>query len=204
MTEHRENLNGNVYGKLTVIGFATETGRAVYLCRCECGTIIQVTRNNLLNKYCNTRSCGCSRIKHDKSDSSVYNVWKQMKQRCQNPNNSQYHDYGGRGITVDPRWLDFANFLEDMGEPTEKATLERIDNNKGYSPANCKWATWKEQHQNRRNNRLVTAFGKTQCVTAWADEYGIKHRTLFNRLFRAKMTPEDALTKPQYAQQRKR
>jgi hypothetical protein len=85
--------------------------------------------------------------------SPTYNSWRSMKNRCLVPNNIAYHRYGGRGITIDPRWLGrtgFVNFLSDMGPRPEGKTLDRIDNDKGYRPDNCKWSTWKEQCNNRR------------------------------------------------------
>lgn len=105
-----------------------------------------------------------------------------MIQRCNNKDNFQYNDYGGRGITVCDRWDinkggSFENFLQDMGEKPKDKSLDRVDNNKlinGYSPENCKWSTRKEQSINKRNNKLYTYNNKTQCRKAWLDEIGIK------------------------------
>jgi hypothetical protein len=89
-----------------------------------------------------------------------------------------------------------------MGNPPWGGTLDRLDNDGPYCKENCKWSTRREQARNKGNNKLVTAFGKTQIVTDWAIEYGIPPRTLFNRLYRANMAPEDALTSPLYAKQK--
>jgi hypothetical protein len=137
------------------------------------------------------------------SKTAIHHVWRTMLDRCYNPNANQYEDYGGRGIKVCKEWHQFENFFAEMGgQPYKGATIDRIDNNKGYSEDNCKWSSRWGQARNKRNNRLVTAFGKTQTVTDWAVEYGMPPRTLFNRLFRANMEPETALVAPLYAQQR--
>ena len=141
--------------------------------------------------------------RHGMAHSRVNHIWRQMRYRCSSPNAPEYKNYGGRGIVVCERWGSFANFYADMGDPpTDKHTLERKDNNKGYGPDNCKWATYKEQLNNRRDNNLVAAYGRTQTVTQWAEEYNLPVTTLRNRLFRAKMPPEEALSAPLYAQQR--
>ncbi len=141
---------------------------------------------------------------HGMSDTRIYHIWRQMRYRCSSPNAPEYKNYGGRGITVHERWQSFECFYDDMGDPpTEKHTLERVDNSKGYGPDNCKWATYKEQLNNRRDSNRVTAFGRTQTMTQWAEEFHLPVTTLRNRINRAKMSPEDALDASLYAQQRK-
>jgi hypothetical protein len=142
------------------------------------------------------------REKHGFTGTRVYHIWRQMRYRCSSPKAPEYKNYGGRGIKVCKRWDSFNNFLADMGEPEGNLTLERKDNSKGYSPGNCKWATYKEQLNNRRDNNRLTVFGKTQTITQWAEEYKLPVSTLRNRLFRAKMAPAGALLAPVYAQQR--
>jgi len=97
---------------------------------------------------------------------SIYYVWKNLRQRCDNPNNPAYKNYGGRGITYDPRWKDFCAFKADMGECPEGLMLERIDNNKGYYKDNCKWANWEEQNFNKRisTNNQTGIKGVHYCV----------------------------------------
>ena len=112
----------------------------------------------------------------------TYNAWINMKQRCQNANHAQAEDYGGRGIGVCERWADFASFLKDMGEKPPGRTLDRIDNDSGYSPDNCRWATRKEQNDNRRNNRLITYEGRTQTAKDWSKELSIPYTTILSRI----------------------
>lgn len=109
-----------------------------------------------------------------------------MKSRCQNKNNTHFHRYGGRGITFDPSWAKFENFLEDMGKmPNAEMELDRIDNDGNYCKENCRWATRKEQTRNRggkRATRLYTFNGKTLCIADWAKEIGIAPQSLQKRL----------------------
>lgn len=114
---------------------------------------------------------------------SLYQTWANMKTRCFNKNSIDYRDYGDRGIGVCKEWLTFANFAEDM-LPTfvEGLTLDRINNNEGYSPENCRWATPKQQALNRRSNRLLLYRGVTKHLTVWANELGIKRTTISQRL----------------------
>jgi hypothetical protein len=140
------------FGRWTVLSFVD--GRN-WLVRCDCGTEKQVTKSNLQKGK--TSSCGCLRHDlnfihgHTTKTSSAYGRWNAMKQRCTNPKHKRFADWGGRGITVCERWNDFLNFLADMGEPpSPELTIDRIDNDKGYSKGNCQWATRLQQTYNRR------------------------------------------------------
>lgn len=111
-----------------------------------------------------------------------------MKQRCLNPQNDAYKDYGGRGIKVCDRWLLFENFVEDMGIPPAGATIGRIDNDGPYSPENCHWETYAQQNINYRKNRLVTYKGSTKPLSVWCEELGLDYFRTYQRLYRQEWT----------------
>lgn len=113
-----------------------------------------------------------------------------MLDRCQRPANRHYADYGGRGITVCERWKQFDAFFEDMGEAPADLTLERLNNNEGYNPDNCVWATRKEQARNKRNTVRITHNGRTMALADWADEIGLPSMKIWRRLKRGWSTPE--------------
>ena len=119
---------------------------------------------------------------HGMSYTPEHQAWRDMKHRCTNPNNPKYADYGGRGISYDPRWESFENFIADMGRRPPKHSLERRDNDGNYRPDNCYWATRTTQLRNTRANRLITWNGKTQCLAAWAEELNLGRNCLHHRL----------------------
>jgi hypothetical protein len=124
-----------------------------------------------------------------------YSVWSNMRSRCTNPRRPDFAYYGGRGISYDPAWEDFATFVSDMGSRPTNSQLERRDNSASYSKANCFWATRVEQANNRRNNATVTYQGRTQTIAQWARESGITDRTLWMRLNKLGWPIERALKK---------
>ncbi len=193
----RNSFVGNVFERLTVVCYAGKNGHhQMWLCECECGNEVVVRHSNLTSG--NTRSCGCLKIKHGHARpgriSPEYRTWMSMHRRCYDQNDVSYHSYGGRGITVCKSWFKFEIFLSDMGRRPNGATIERKDNNQGYSPDNCRWATAREQARNRRTNRVITAFGETMCFKDAAKRYGLSLGCLTARL--RVMAPEEALTKP--------
>ena len=142
-------------------------------------------------------TCGWHRRRHGEARKTAeYLAWQNMRARCNRPTHPSYKDYGGRGIAVCKRWDSYANFLADMGRrPGPGYSIERIDNDGPYSPENCRWATPDEQRRNQRTTRLVTFGGKTQCVTDWSAETGLKVDTIIGRLQRG-WPLERVLTEP--------
>lgn len=131
----------------------------------------------------------------NQSGTRTYFAWRNMRARCLNENERGYRHYGGRGIYVCERWVnDYDAFFEDMGECKENLTLDRIDSNGNYELSNCRWATMKEQQNNRRNNKLITYKSRTMTVSQWANELDLGLTTLLRRLYVAKMPIDKAFT----------
>lgn len=149
---------GERYGRLAVVT-QRNPGEPRVQCRCDCGS----DRSVPFRLWGKTQSCGCLRsirARHGMSNTSEYEIWAAMIQRCTNPKSPKWNDYGGRGITVCPSWRNFVNFHEDMGTRPDGLSLDRIDNDGPYSPENCRWATAVQQRNNRRPQRLRTHCGK--------------------------------------------
>lgn len=195
---------GDKFGRWEVIGSPVRAKYTTVRCRCECGIEKDVRPGKLFDGT--SKSCGCLRQElrttHGmtatdvRRDSHEYWIWNTIVQRCTNPKIPNWMDYGGRGISMCDAWLKFENFYADMGQrPTLKHSIERRDNDGDYCPENCYWATRMEQGKNKRNNRWLTAFGKTQHLAEWSREFNIQHTTILARL-RAKWSIEDAISTP--------
>lgn len=212
-----EDLSGRQFGRLTASSFAGRvSGRTLWKCVCDCGKAVVVEASSMKNGH--TKSCGCRQredaaarfLKHGKSYGPEYRAWAGLAQRCTNAGNPNYHEYGGRGITVCERWHNsFVAFFNDMGpRPSKRHSLDRKDNDKGYwcgkaecsecgplgREPNCRWATKSEQQWNKRDTRLITFNGLSLPLKAWARRIGIHPNTLRGRLKRWPV--ERALTEP--------
>lgn len=126
------------------------------------------------------------RWKHGYSNTSTYNSWHNMIERCTNPNAKGFNNYGGRGITVCEEWMDFTNFLKDMGEKPYGHSINRKDNNLGYCPENCTWSSPKEQANNKRNNVFIQINGVKYTIAQFAERFHLNAKQLYTQLNRAK------------------
>lgn len=192
------DLTGQKFGRLTVIGLDTskETRKTYWICQCECGKISSHRSDGLLSGH--IKSCGCYKSeqdairvaknhKHKQSGTRLYNIWQGMKERCHNENSPNYKNWGERGISVCDEWKNnFETFYKWALENgySEKLSIDRIDNNKGYNPQNCKWSTVKEQCRNRRSNIDITIGNTTKTLTEWCEIFNLSYRTINMRYHR--------------------
>lgn len=191
------------YGKLVVLRqgisrFHNTKERGVrecrrWVCQCDCGNIIERAEKDLIGGRCDScLSCAYTgennaNYKHgasagkrgDRAYAPEYRTWCAIKTRCYNPNSDEYYVYGGRGIQMCDAWLNsFEAFFDDMGpKPTPQHTIDRKNNDKGYCPDNCRWATDQEQRRNRRSNRRITIDNTTHCLVEWFEIIGTKKST---------------------------
>lgn len=161
----RKDLTGQRFGRLTVVAEAEKSkgGKRRWLCRCDCGGETITDTNKLTSG--GTRSCGCltresardRHLEHGGKGTRLYNIWKNARQRCRNPKNPDFKDYGARGVQFAREWDDFGRFREwALANGYDNAlTLDRKDPDGNYCPDNCRWATWKEQRHNQRRCREV-------------------------------------------------
>lgn len=190
------DITGNTYNRLTAIRYlhTSECGNVMWEFRCECGTLTVVVKYAVINGR--IRSCGCIRKERCKTlnyihghtanhtTSATWRSWCSMMQRCGESRPKFFKHYKGKGITVCDRWLSFNNFLSDMGERPPNTTLDRIDNSKGYEPANCRWENHTHQANNRTNNLHITFDGITKTLAQWSRIVGVRYGTLHSRLYR--------------------
>lgn len=199
------DLTGKRYGSLTVIKLAykTKDNRNCWLCKCDCGNETIVRSDNLINGH--TESCGCLRERtsrkllttHGLSETRIYKIYKGMKARTTNENATEYKNYGGRGIKVCDEWInDFKAFYDWSINNGYKdgLTIDRIDVNGNYEPSNCRWATIKEQANNRTNNHFITYNGETHTMKQWSEKLNIDYKRLWSRINRYHWSIERALT----------
>lgn len=202
------DIEGMVFGRLTVMGFVgrSSNNNSLWECRCSCGKVIITRSDSLRRNDNNTLSCGCYhreiKTKHGLSHTSMYRLWRGILSRCLNKKYRTYPRYGGRGIKICERWMEFENFLQDMGERPSGTSLNRINNDGDYSPDNCEWATAVAQANNTASNVNITWKGRTQTIAQWAKELGMHHAVLRYRIDagweidRALTTPARARRKP--------
>ncbi len=198
-------LTGKRFGKWFVIKRIPNRPNQgpLWFCRCACGVEKVVDGGSLRSgqsRGCHDCNFGGRKARHGHNvrgkKSSTYMSWRNMISRCRNPKNIGYARYGGRGIQVCDRWRkSFKAFLDDMGVKPLGVTIERIDNEDGYKPSNCRWASYVEQNRNRRDNRLLIYQGETACMTEWAQRVGLRPGTLQARL-QLGWSIEKALTTP--------
>ena len=204
MSKKKGMYVGYQVGRLTVTKELGSNGKKkLWECTCECGN--KVIHSTAKLNFGKTRSCGCLKLetgeklkKYNARDRKLYIRWNNIQERCYNPNNSAYKNYGGRGIKMCPEWEhDFYSFRDwaIQNGYDESLSIDRIDNNKDYSPDNCRWTNDKNQCNNRRSNHYITIDGVTKTMMEWSEYYGIKYETVQSRLERGWLDV-DAVSKP--------
>jgi len=194
---------GERFGRMTVCDEPlTRKGRELYFkMLCDCGNTLNTAKGSLISGR--AKSCGCLNAEiaskrfttHGMRSTPIYAVWNMMKQRCSLLTNVQYKDYGGRGIKVCERWLTFENFYKDVGDtPFDRATLERLDNDKDYEPGNIKWATYAEQVLNTRKTVIYHFKDRSMTLQQIASEVGMNPKSLATRVYMYGMPIDLAVT----------
>lgn len=181
------DLTGQRFGRLEVLKY---NGNSRWECKCDCGKIVYPKGGNL--RKGDISSCGCLRkdvaynnhITHGETKSRLYRIWKLMRRRCNNINDVSYPLYGGRGISVCEEWSQYEPFkLWALSNGySEELSIDRIDPNGNYEPSNCRWATAKEQANNKRNNHKLCFNGETHTISEWSEITGLKRTTIIERI----------------------
>jgi hypothetical protein len=194
---HSEMI-GRKFHRLTVIAESHVEGRRgkFWLCKCDCGSMVTAYGGHL--RAGSTKGCGCAKAgvnrTHGMSRTPEHRAWESARARCSNPHNQRFAHYGARGIKMHPAWeASFEAFFAGVGpRPSGAHSLDRIDNNLGYEPGNCRWATAEEQNNNRSFNRLLILGGRQLTVAQAAREAGVPHATILSRLDRG-LSDEEAV-----------
>lgn len=191
------DISGIKYGMLTAVCRSVEksrSGASMWVFRCDCGkekiALPYPVKRGLI------KSCGCIYRTHGMSNTRLYNIWVDMRQRCSNPNVSHYSSWGGKGITVCDEWRDNFSAFRDWAHSngySDSLSIDRINNDGNYCPENCRWATPSQQTRNSSTVREVTAAGKTQILSDWSVETGLSRTKIALRIDRYGYTPEQAL-----------
>lgn len=181
-----KDLAGKRFGRWVALESYENGKKKYWKCECDCGKISFVREDHLLSGK--SKSCGCLTKEvattHGLSRSRIYGIWQHILSRCENPNSTGYLCYGGRGIQVCNEWHDFSKFYKwaiDNGY-TDELSIDRIDVNGNYCPENCRWATMKEQGNNRRNNHYVSIGDERHTLKEWSEISGVPYGTISNRL----------------------
>ena len=185
---------GTTFGRLSVIEEVEKrAGHRYFKLLCACGQTTIVCFPNLRSGH--TQSCGCEKgsRRHGMAGTPTHDIWIGMRTRCFNPRDTSFHNYGGRGISVDPRWDDFQTFLADMGERPPGMDLDRIDNNRGYEPGNCRWVSRSTNLRNTRRTCLVRLDGDLISVTEAAERMGISRVSIYTYVHYRHVTHQEAV-----------
>lgn len=200
-----QDLTGQKFGRLTVLKRIENRGKhIIWLCQCKCGKITKVSATHLQTGH--TQSCGCynkerireTSTKHNQSKTSLYFIWKSIKQRCTNKNSKRYKDYGKRGIELFKDWQeDYKKFFEwSISNGYKKGlSIDRIDNNIGYFPDNCRWTDRVTQANNKRNNVILKYNGEEKTITEWSKQLNIPRQIISSRYY-SKWKIEEIFNKP--------
>lgn len=186
------DITGKRFGRLLAVEQTyTKKGQQYWMCICDCGTEKIIRKSHLISGR--IKSCGCllkdnmSGYKHGLCNTRIMRIFQGIKNRCYNKNEKAYKNYGGRNITICKEWLEnsllFYEWAKNNGYK-KGLTIDRIDNNKGYSPDNCRWTTYKQQARNTRRNLILEYRGKKKCLAEWCDFLGLDSRRTQERLKR--------------------
>lgn len=177
---------GTRFATMVVVGRFRRDGCTKYQVVCDCGVHKEIEKSSLIR----SKSCGCltnkiiakARTRHGETDSPTWKSWKSMLDRCELVAHKSYHDYGGRGITVCQSWHRYENFVADMGHRPAGTQLDRIDNSRGYEPSNCRWATPRQNCNNRRNSIVIEHDGERLTLAQWGRRFAGKEATFRKRI----------------------